>query len=296
MPALFAHMGAGACSSSQGLRLKTYLRAVLLKCSRISEVIEEIEASGLANAGTGSYLTYEGEIENEACAMSSSGAFSAACLVPPGLFPSKIALAHLEQSVQKGHVKPMAVVYRENQYRDLPFRPDFVISNRETEIVGNAVLEPGLGSDTVGGVEIGETGALCVSSSGGPKNKVPGRIGPCSVYAANTFTSGRVSVSVSGTGEALIRSGICRRIAKRVEKRDIEGIKHELRRFARKEKEFPYMGGIAIYRKEKNGSLIAINFQTAPCFVYGYRTEKKTAAVFKQQKDGEILVEARVLL
>ncbi|KAI5193033.1 L-asparaginase / beta-aspartyl-peptidase [Nematocida sp. AWRm77] len=297
MQGVVVHLGAGRCSEGHGERLKEYLKGILSKEEvSVEKLIEEIETSGKCNAGEGSYTTTQNTVENEACAMTSSGSFSGVSIIPKGVLPSQIALKYLKQKVASGYVKPLAVVYKDAQYKEEKKEIEHSLSTADTSSPSSALSQQEHISfgDTVGGIGFAEDGCLCISSSGGTKHKVPGRIGPCSIYGANTFSNEKVSVCISGTGESLIRSLICRQIASRVEKEEFEEIHKDLEKFILSEADFPSLGGIAILRKPKD--ILLVHFQTAPSFIYGYKTSPTDfQAIFHAQKERTVTVHVQSL-
>ncbi|KAF6204706.1 hypothetical protein GE061_018867 [Apolygus lucorum] len=71
--------------------------------------------------------------------------------------------------------------------------------------------------DTVGAVAIdmnGESAASC--SSGGVLIKLPGRVGQAGVVGAGCWAEGPVAVTVSGNGEDLLRTSLCKEVAKAI--------------------------------------------------------------------------------
>ncbi|OAG29072.1 taspase, threonine aspartase, 1 [Nematocida displodere] len=301
MKILAVHLGAGECSALEGARLKRALKKYLRPRTQAQgrgvmeavEVMKEIESGGLANCGVGSNCTANGAVENEACIMTGPKAFACVCLVPLPLSPTVLASNWLAETAAPGYVKPLTVAYTANPLTNPP--PSHILTQPllrdpntpKTPKTPNTPKTPAH-SDTAGviyvsdcsglsglsgpGTKAGGTDSVCVSSSGGPRNKPPGRVGPCSVYGANTFRAGRVSTCVSGTGEALIRTMICRKVSALIESEDFERIRGELSLYMEEEPEFPHLGGISIFRKSDQTTLL-IHFQTAPSFVFGYSVQ-----------------------
>ncbi|BES93668.1 threonine aspartase [Nesidiocoris tenuis] len=81
----------------------------------------------------------------------------------------------------------------------------------------NCLIEEERKLDTVGAVTVdlsGETAASC--SSGGILVKLPGRVGQAGVVGAGCWAEGPVAVTVSGNGEDLIRTSLCKEVARAI--------------------------------------------------------------------------------
>ncbi|KAI5186035.1 hypothetical protein NEHOM01_1238 [Nematocida homosporus] len=270
MQVCLSHLGAGSVSREQGRKLQRYLKGVLLQSNGLGRLLlERLEADGRSNCGRGSNRTISGGVENEICTMFGDGRFLSVALIPEGVQPIKVLDLALQMEDRPGFVRPLSLVYQPQleqwQGNGLEYQVGGGHSSGRYSS-GGSLSES---CDTVGVIEVSATGITCWSSSGGPSQKVEGRIGPCSVYGANTLANEQLGVCISGTGESLIRSGICRKVAERISRHEFEEIKDDLVEFMAKESEFPYLGGVAICRKDKN-SLFLIHFQTAESFIYGY--------------------------
>ena len=69
-------------------------------------------------------------------------------------------------------------------------------------------------ADTVGAVALDETGNIAAgTSTGGPPDKSPGRVGDASLIGCGTYADAAVGgVSASGTGESIIRVVLARSV------------------------------------------------------------------------------------
>ncbi|KAI5179780.1 taspase, threonine aspartase, 1 [Nematocida sp. AWRm80] len=299
------HAGAGRCTRATGAKIKKALKRILEETDNLITAIQNIEESGLCNCGTGSNLTRENTIENEACIATSTGDFSSLCLIPLPYIPSRIAKYYLDKPIEQGYSKPLSLVFtkelqqeidKNNNNHQYTFtdtillnRPSLKESNTSNSSVSLQSSESTL--DTVGGIEITNTGSIALSSSGGLNRKYSGRIGPCSIYAANTICTENISVLLSGTGEALIRTMICARIFNRLLNDQPEDIKLELDWYLEQEKTFPHIGGIAIYNHPQKQTILLIHFQTAPSFLFAYSdANNKIYSVYHHQKSKQSFV------
>ncbi|KAH9385914.1 L-asparaginase / beta-aspartyl-peptidase [Nematocida major] len=276
--ALVLHGGAGACSPAHLQRLKKELKAVLRKAKTLKESALLLEASGAFNCGSGGSTTSEGAVENECCLMESTGEFSALCIIPRGVSPYEALQEQIGKSARPGAVRPLCTAYAPHTPKESPRSETFFAEKAESEA-----------ADTVGVIQVQKGHISAYSSSGGPVRKTPGRIGPCSVYGANTFVSEGAAVLVSGTGESLIRQQLARRILEAAETWDFESVKEELEKFVRREKEFPHVGGVCVLSRQEK--VYIVHFQTAASFVFGYSFQGRCTVVGHAQKRGAVYLD-----
>ncbi|EIJ87339.1 L-asparaginase / beta-aspartyl-peptidase [Nematocida parisii] len=297
----FVHGGAGAASLSTLLKMKKKLKKVILK-NTLEKIAEKMEKSALFNCGNGSSRTENGKIENECCVMRKNQ-FMSLCMIPERKLPYKEIVKQIKRKRFPGKVVPLSKVYQEEPAQTTPQTEEDKEINQSTagspskdnQILRNPQKNKesvitGLenNSDTVGVVQVKPHSIIAYSSSGGPNGKESGRIGPCSVFGANTFVSGSCAVVISGTGESLIKHQLARRIHKLCTKLLFEEISQEMKIFSNKERLFPYMAGIAI--KRKNGEVFLVHFQTAASFIFAYSAGGKTKVIIHQQPKGEIFL------
>jgi isoaspartyl peptidase/L-asparaginase-like protein (Ntn-hydrolase superfamily) len=89
--------------------------------------------------------------------------------------------------------------------------PDWFITDRQRERWWKA-------RGTVGAVVLDDDGRLAAATStGGTTGQLSGRVGDSPVIGAGTWADGRVAVSATGDGEALIRAGAAHRVGALVE-------------------------------------------------------------------------------
>lgn len=291
MQARVVHLGAGACSPEVGRRIQAYLSRLLASdlprdpC----DLMLSIEASGMANCGIGSSRTKEGAVENEACIADSKGSFFAVCAVPLPFSAVAVTKHARNIPVDQGYVRPLALVFSSSLVRDCQTDSMVLDVSPLSDPVHSRAL------DTAGIIHLLDANlSVCVSSSGGPKQKTPGRIGPSCIYNGNTYCTRRVSLCISGTGESLVRTGICRKLGEVLGAGDLDAVKNELTDFMEKEPEFPFLGGVGTVRTEKEKVLL-VHFQTAASFVFGYRVGNRYRTFFHEQSPGRVFVQVFVL-
>jgi beta-aspartyl-peptidase (threonine type) len=182
--------------------------------------VRVLEDDPLLNAGFGSVLTVEGELELDAgIADGATGSFGAvigvavehpislarlvmdetphvvltgagAEALDPGMHRVEVAPAQLERwrtAKERGHLEPTRFG-----------RSDAV--------------------DTVGAVALDDDGNVAAgSSTGGVFGKMPGRVGDSPIFGAGTYASPEVAVVGTGIGELFIETLACARVARLVE-------------------------------------------------------------------------------
>ncbi|KAI5171170.1 taspase, threonine aspartase, 1 [Nematocida sp. LUAm3] len=280
------HLGAGNCTDAKGRHLQSYLKKQLNlfieSSSSMEELLRKIEEDAECNCGAGSNRTSDGTVENEACIMQSDGVFSGVSLIPEGVSPSSVLFHSLKLPIEDNHTRPLSLVYQHSH----PFWASAEKAQMYCHSDSSQESSYESASDTIGLISLQKSTITSVSSSGGPKNKPSGRIGPSSMYAANTWADSSLGLCISGTGESLIRSEILRKIKKRIQKEEFEAIKEDLKDFLEKEV-FSSLGGIAIYRKS-NEKVFFLHFQTSPSFVYGYAYKGKSYSFYHHQTKGSV--------
>lgn len=262
-PAVIVHGGAGA-GKLDGVRLARYRAGLASACAAglralaegggaldaAEAAVRDMERSGAFNAGRGSCLNLDREVECDAAIMQGEGLRAGACGALRGFaHPVSLARRILEETdhvlvVGEGAAKlaagfdlerwtepPPAERLREYdevlaRVRALPkgaklSRLAAVLRHgAETEAPGSPAGEPpsrpGLSigrADTVGAVAIDAAGHVAAAvSTGGLWLKLPGRVGDSAIPGAGVYAdeSGG-GASATGIGEAIIRIALCRR-------------------------------------------------------------------------------------
>ncbi len=239
-PALIAHGGAGgrAPQSERSARRRGLLAAVEAGARILREggsaldaavaAVVELEDDPLFNAGYGSFLTTEGQVEMDAAVASiqrtpDKAKSPTATLTTGGVVlvrrvrnPILLARAVIERTP---HVL-MGGAGAERLARTVGIplcRPDAMISPRARErwLAGTQGGKKASTVDqhgTVGAAAVDAHGNLAAATStGGTPRKLPGRIGDSAILGAGLFVDVGGAASATGEGEAIIKTALCRR-------------------------------------------------------------------------------------
>ncbi|HJU27794.1 MAG TPA: isoaspartyl peptidase/L-asparaginase [Candidatus Binataceae bacterium] len=242
-PALIAHGGAGgrAPANERPARRRAMIAAIesgaqLLRhgghaLDAVVATVMSLEDDPLFNAGYGSVLTTEGRVEMDAGVMvaepaernAAAGSCAALAKIRAGGVvlvsrvrnPIQLARAVMERTP---HLL-MGGAGAERLARDAGIRlcrPDQLISERARqrwlalmENRASAALADRHG--TVGAVAVDAGGNVAAATStGGVSGKMPGRIGDSAILGAGLFADARGGASATGSGEAIMRTALCR--------------------------------------------------------------------------------------
>ncbi|XP_046849487.1 threonine aspartase 1-like isoform X2 [Xenia sp. Carnegie-2017] len=206
----------------------------------LTVAIKVLENSPLTNAGIGSNLTMNGEVECDASIMdgssSSFGAVAAVSGIKNPIVVSKKLLQLQSTSRSFGQVPPMILCGEGAhdwaiKHGILGISPKSMISEASMKAFrryssylnnegGTKMFkidhEDECVMDTVGGVCLDSNGYICAGvSSGGILMKYPGRIGQAAIYgsgcwASNAIKNSPIACSSSGCGEELIKTSLCK--------------------------------------------------------------------------------------
>jgi L-asparaginase / beta-aspartyl-peptidase len=165
----------------------------------VQAAVESLEDCPLFNAGRGSVLTGDGEVEMDAAVMlGSEGTAGAVAAVTRVRHPVALARMVMEQTP---HVLIAGTgAERLAEERGLEFcDPSWFITERQHE---RWLASQG----TVGAVALDANGVLAAATStGGVRDQLPGRIGDSPLIGAGTFADTTCAISATGHGESLIR-------------------------------------------------------------------------------------------
>jgi L-asparaginase / beta-aspartyl-peptidase len=209
-----------------------------------------MEDSGIFNAGLGSCLTYDGEVEMDAAIMEKGRRFGAVASVSGVRNPVLLAQAVIENTPHTLLAGPGATEFARKQ--GMEFREDFPAAIRKKtwgarrEELDSGRLEEGLAAlggvlgtqdegeeiaalrqanepvtegDTVGAVARDRHGDCAGAvSTGGIWMKLPGRVGDCPLPGAGIWVApnGDGAAVATGTGESLMRTLISREVVDRM--------------------------------------------------------------------------------
>lgn len=220
--AIIVHGGAGKVlpnsleTRKQGCRVAAEAGVVILKrggqaLDAVQAAVEVLENNPLFNAGFGSTLNREGQVETDAAIMDGSSLKAGAVATVSGIRnPIRLARAVMEHS-------PHIVLAGEGAYR---FAKQHGIETCDPE----ELVVPAQRSHwekehgTVGAVAVdAEARLAAATSTGGIFNKLPGRVGDTPLIGCGTYADADAAVSCTGSGEDIIRTTLARHAAYLVE-------------------------------------------------------------------------------
>jgi L-asparaginase / beta-aspartyl-peptidase len=183
-----------------GYRQKTALDAVIA-------AVMVLEDSPLFNAGRGSCLNADGEIEMDASVMEGeglrAGAVAAVRRIRNPVLAARAVMEHSRHVLLAGRG---AEAFARRQGLKLEPESYFHTALRRAALTRNLTNHHG----TVGAVALDQAGNLAAATStGGYTGKLPGRIGDSPIIGAGTYADNRAcAVSGTGLGEAFIRAAV----------------------------------------------------------------------------------------
>ena len=170
--------------------------------------VRSLEDCPLFNAGRGSVLTSDGEVEMDAAVMDGAARRAGACAHIRGVrHPVSLARTIMDTTPHVLIVGSDAeALARDN---DLEFEDtDWFVTDRERGRLSDGA------HGTVGAVALDVSGNLAAATStGGVRGQLPGRVGDTPQIGSGTFADERVAVSCTGTGEQFIRAVAAHEVA-----------------------------------------------------------------------------------
>ncbi len=184
----------------------------------VEQVIRHLEDNSTFDAGSGSHLNADGQVELDASIMNGKtlrcGAVAAVHSIRN---PISVARKIMDESEHILLVSDGAERFAVEH--GIPAcNPKELIAPREAELwksvrdngafaTKDAFRKNGGRGDTVGAVALDKDGALCVgTSTGGTLNKYPGRVGDSPLIGCGSYADNSVGgVSTTGWGEAMIK-------------------------------------------------------------------------------------------
>jgi beta-aspartyl-peptidase (threonine type) len=244
-PALIAHGGAGGrapvaerLERRQGLVAAVERGSAILReggkaIDAVTATVASLEDNGLFNAGYGSVLTLDGQVEMDAAIMvaeryarksnpnektrkKAKAAVRAGGVVLVSRLRNPILLARLVME-RTPHVL-IGDVAAERLARQAGIRmcrPEQLITERaRSRWLAVLQARPNKASEhhgTVGAAALDQAGNLAAATStGGVSGKMPGRIGDSAIIGAGLFAAEIGAASATGTGEAIMKGCLCR--------------------------------------------------------------------------------------
>ncbi|XP_024531878.1 putative threonine aspartase [Selaginella moellendorffii] len=243
------HVGAGYHAQSNS---KNYRRAMRRACLAAAAVLSQssgtsmdavvaaikaLEDDEITNAGRGSNLTQEGNVECDASIMDDSGSFGAVGATSGVSNPIEVAALLAKESrhgsSSLGLIPPIFIVgdgarqwAKEHGIETMESPEHTLVTNRSkeqwlkyknmmTKQPESNLSREDVMQDTVGAVCVDDKGNISAGvSSGGIAMKAKGRVGLAAVYGCGCWATSNLSSSVgcstSGAGERLIKSLLAR--------------------------------------------------------------------------------------
>ncbi|BAS25994.1 isoaspartyl peptidase/L-asparaginase family protein [Limnochorda pilosa] len=233
VPALIVHGGAGSISDPEGHRAGVRRAvdagfAVLddggSALNAVLAAVRVLEDDPVFNAGTGSCLTLQGEVEMDAAVARGDGGFGAVTCVRGVRHPVDLARAVMERTDHLILAGEGAVQLA----RRLGFPPYNPVTEERLAQWRRALeaAERGEGRfsrrggwySTVGAAARDASGAVAAATStGGIVLKLPGRVGDTPVPGAGTHAGVHGAASATGHGEGILRLALTRGVVEAME-------------------------------------------------------------------------------
>jgi len=212
----------------------------------VEAAVVALEDHPTFNAGTGSCLNFDGEVETDACVITSDGAAGAVAAVHGVKNPVRLARAVLERTdhlllagpgaekfarmcglptadlvtpERLERWKTLRAKLRENT-RVPEDQPEFRFWKKLDNLL-EKYLAPGEEGrhGTVGAVAIDDKGRIAAATStGGIWFKLPGRVGDTPLFGAGTYASRLGAASATGHGEGIVRLELTRIVVERMDR------------------------------------------------------------------------------
>lgn len=253
-PCLVVHGGAGTIPQSReegkvkGVKKSVYFGyKTLIETDNALQAVEKavnvMESDEYFNAGYGSVLTLEGNVEMDASIMCGRTLnFGAVSIVKDVLYPISLAKLVMQRSRHKFLCEDGAISFARKNGMRILYPPGQLVTDFTSNFMQTFVNEQLSKSDkvkdhekkfeaigetgTVGAVAIDRCGNIAVATStGGIGGKMPGRIGDTPVIGSGTYCDNRFAgVSSTGHGDILMRACIAHDVVKRMDylKEDIQ--------------------------------------------------------------------------
>lgn len=209
----------------------------------VEKAIVTLEDAEPLNAGYGSNLSETGKVECDAAIMDglqNFGSVGALSGIPNPITVARAILNHSLIDDPLGRIPPMTLVgkgaYDFAVARKLAtVDPEMLVSPRaerdwsywkgriNQSLCENEQILASLVHDTVGAVALDRKGHVAAGvSSGGILHKIAGRLGEASVFGAGCWADNvrRIACSVTGTGEAIIRLNLARKLCETLDSAD----------------------------------------------------------------------------
>lgn len=227
MYALIAHGGAGQYDDTkkarEGIKKAVKKGEKTLKKKKgslkaVEDTIRELEDIKIFNAGNGSALTKEGEIEMDASLVTSNKKIGSVANIKDIKHPITLAKYVLKQTehVFMGGEGINRLAEKEGFKKRNPYTKKR-IEERKEKLRKISVKEKSL--DTVGAVAIDQREKLVAgTSTGGISLKMEGRVGDSPLFGAGTYADKETAFSATGHGESIIKTLLTKKASKLTKK------------------------------------------------------------------------------
>lgn len=205
---LAVHGGAGNIRDKEKLRegmIRALEAGIQMKdaLDAVEEAVKVLEDDPNFNAGTGSVLNLEGDVEMDAMIATSSGKIGAVAAIKYVKNPICVARKVMENTnhillVGEGAIsfaRKCGFEHYDPKTSERIERWKKMISERK----GESFLE------TVGAVAFDGQEYAAATSTGGLWLKLPGRVGDTPIFGAGTYASPKGAASATGQGELIMR-------------------------------------------------------------------------------------------
>ncbi|KAK9479434.1 nucleophile aminohydrolase [Lipomyces japonicus] len=334
MPFIAVHLGAGSHSS----RLeKSYNKLCRKACDGGLKLLNDgataataaatacsiLEQSDLTNAGIGSNIASNGDVECDASIIETSrGRGAAVGCITNTRFPIQVAgrlLAKSFDNLSHGRVAPLFLVGQgarkfasEQNIETIPsseMKTEQSVRqyNRWSKIINQAgsetISETDLDAvnDTVGVICVDLKGEIAVaSSSGGVAMKHPGRIGPAALIGTGIWATSchdmKLGVCTTGTGEDIISTGLAFKTVDTLVHADdefgmLENFLNQLNQSKAMQSQPPSVGVLAIKTvKQQNNtcSILLIFGHTTRSMCLAYKSDDTKSLEFVLSKSANL--------
>lgn len=161
----------------------------------VEQAVMVLEDDPVFDAGTGSYANTDGDVEMDAIiADGFTGRFGAVAAIRNLRHPVSVARKVMEET-------PHCLLAGEGATRFAHANGFDFISNQL--LIGDATHPA---HDTVGAVALDIRGRIAVATStGGTRDKMPGRVGDSPIFGAGAYADATCGVSATGVGEYIMR-------------------------------------------------------------------------------------------
>ena len=221
---LALHGGAGAIAERVYAREEAHMAALLDQGAAmlargqsaldvVTAMAEALEACGLHVAGKGAAANSDGMVELDAAIMDGATRQAGAVAALVGfLSPIRVARAVMEHTPHVLLAGAGAARFAAGRHFPRVDEPSTYYTPAESGLPG-----PEKNSGTIGAVALDIEGRLAAATStGGLRDKMPGRIGDSPIIGAGLWADTRVAVSCTGLGEYFMRTAAAADVSARI--------------------------------------------------------------------------------